>query len=385
MQKFAAHLIRKHSLYDSFYVANMSILDQKIKDWRTHLPFVQPFYAIKCNPNVEMIKRMITNGFGFDCASQKEIETVTDLGADKEKIIFAHPVKSISDLKYAAKKDIMYTTFDSLSELEKINQHAPAMKCILRIRVDNPTARVQLGLKYGCTSEEYCDLIDKARNLGLDIVGTSFHVGSASKEPRVFEDGIVFSRKVFEYAKKRGYICNILDIGGGFTKDTFKECAKVIQTSFKNNFGDISEDIRVIAEPGRYFAEETFSFFTPIVGSRKRDSEYHYWIGDGLYGSFNCILYDGQSPNFEVLRNPLNEQANITTTEEYTSILFGQTCDSADKVATVRLPYLQNGDYLMCKDFGAYTLAGACHFNGIPMPDVKIFYGDDSAISASAD
>jgi ornithine decarboxylase len=312
---------------------------------------------------------------------------VTDLGASKEKIIFAHPVKSISDLKYAAKNNIVYTTFDSLSELDKITKFAPHMKCILRIRVDNPTARVQLGLKYGCTQGEYQDLIDKASHLGLDIVGTSFHVGSASKEPKVFEDGIQFSRKVFEYAKDKGYMCNVLDIGGGFTKETFKECAKVINDSFEQNFGEIKDRVKVIAEPGRYFAEETFCFFTPIVGSRKREKEYHYWIGDGLYGSFNCILYDGQKPSFDILRNPLLPHLGLNEPnleEEHPSVLFGQTCDSADKVATVNLPFMRNGDYLMCKDFGAYTLAGACHFNGIPMPDVKIFYGDDLAISSNS-
>jgi ornithine decarboxylase len=25
-----------------------------------------------------------------------------------------------------------------------------------------------------------------------------------------------------------------------------------------------------------------------------------YWITDGLYGSFNCILYDGQNPQYQV-------------------------------------------------------------------------------------
>lgn len=375
MQKFAAHLIRKHSLYDSFYIANMSVLEKKIKEWKEYLPFVQPFYAIKCNPNVEMIKTMIKHDFGFDCASKKEIETVLDLGATKDQIIFAHPVKSIKDLQYAAKTNIVYTTFDSLSELDKIHKYAPDMKCVLRVRVDNPTARVQLGLKYGCTGTEYSALIEKAKTLGLDIVGTSFHVGSASKEPRVFDDGIKLSREVFEYARKNGYMCNILDIGGGFTKDTFKDCAHAINESFVANFDDIRKDVRVIAEPGRYFAEETFAFFSPVVGSRKRGDEYHYWIGDGLYGSFNCILYDGQVPSFNVLRHPLiNIEEDECTDELHDSILFGQTCDSADKVATVKMPYMRNGDYIMCKDFGAYTLAGACHFNGIPMPDVKIFY-----------
>ena len=25
-----------------------------------------------------------------------------------------------------------------------------------------------------------------------------------------------------------------------------------------------------------------------------------YWITDGLYGSFNCILYDDQRPEYQV-------------------------------------------------------------------------------------
>ncbi len=41
------------------------------------------------------------------------------------------------------------------------------------------------------------------------------------------------------------------------------------------------------------------TLFTPIYGQRERavaaggPPSHDYWITDGLYGSFNCILYDG--------------------------------------------------------------------------------------------
>ena len=43
------------------------------------------------------------------------------------------------------------------------------------------------------------------------------------------------------------------------------------------------------------------SLLTPVYGQRDRVSaegvlSKDYWITDGLYGSFNCILYDDQKP-----------------------------------------------------------------------------------------
>lgn len=373
MQKFANQFIRQHGIYDSFYIANMRVLADKMKQWKECLPRVKPFYAIKCNPDQEMISMMIKNDFGFDCASQKEIQTVLDLGCKPESIIFAHPVKRKNDLLYASRMNVKYTTFDSLSELEKISETTPDMKCVLRVKVDNPTARVQLGIKYGATKNEYKDLIQAAKDLKLDIVGTSFHVGSASKEPSVFKDGISFSKEVFDYAKQKGFMnCNLLDIGGGFTKDTFVGCAKVINESLDSMF-DPSE-IKVIAEPGRYFAEEVFTFFVPVTGYRNREGKHQYWVADGLYGSFNCILYDGQIPIYKVLRNPIMDKYEQSN-ETQESTLFASTCDSADCLSeSIKLPFLRIGDFLMVETFGAYTLSGACDFNGINMTNPKIFY-----------
>lgn len=53
-------------------------------------------------------------------------------------------------------------------------------------------------------------------------------------------------------------------------------------------------------------AETSASLLTPIYGHRDRMDtatgilKKDYWITDGLYGSFNCILYDGQNPQYQV-------------------------------------------------------------------------------------
>lgn len=61
--------------------------------------------------------------------------------------------------------------------------------------------------------------------------------------------------------------------------------------------------------------------------------------------------------------------------QEYNSTLWGPTCDSADCVyKDVSLPQLRNGDWLMFPNAGAYTVAGACDFNGIEFTTPNKFY-----------
>lgn len=371
MQNIARHLIQKHGLTDSFYITNMALLNNKITQWKYLLPNVKPFYAMKCNPDREIIKTMIYNNIGFDCASKTEIDTIINTGGQPHNIIFAHPVKKIKELLYASNLGIKYTTFDSKSELDKIAEYTPLMKSIIRLKINNPSARVQLGLKYGVDRSEYKELIDYAMNRNINIDGVSFHVGSASHDPMIFKSAIDYSSEVFSYAKMRGYDMNILDIGGGFTSTTFNETATVLNTSLEI-FHKQHSNITVISEPGRYFVEEVFTFYTPVIGQRMRAGVCEYWISDSLYGSFNCILYDGQQPSYKALKlRPEKEEKALIP-----SILQGSTCDTFDKITSqpILLPPLENGDFIEVQNFGAYTLSAAKDFNGINMSNPKIFY-----------
>lgn len=92
-----------------------------------------------------------------------------------------------------------------------------------------------------------------------------------------------------------------------------------------------------------------------------------YWLTDGLYGSFNCILYDDQKPQPLVLRSPLLPEVAEEQEEQqgagktFDSTLWGPTCDSADYVyKDVQLPELRNGDFLMFCNVGAYTVRHLC-------------------------
>jgi ornithine decarboxylase len=372
IKNVACSLINQYKLNDSFYIVSMKHLDYKIKNWFNYLPKIKPYYAVKCNPNEKIIKQMVNKGLGFDCASLSEISRVKKLGGND--IIFAHPFKKIGDLIYATNNNVKYTTFDSLCEINKINKYSPDINCLIRLKIDNVNAKVQLGLKYGVEENEYKKLINECRRLNIKLVGIAFHVGSDNNDPYIFKNAFDYCNRVIEYADTKNYNLNLIDIGGGFSNKNFVQTSIVIKDEL-NKLDKIyrTKNIKYISEPGRYFAEELFTFFTPIVGIKEKNNKYYYWITDSLYGSFNCIMYDNQIPSFDIVRNPFLKETY--SNKQYDSIVYGLSCDSIDVINNdTKLPMLRVGDFLMVNNFGAYTISGSCDFNGLPMSNPKMFY-----------
>lgn len=387
----AAQCIARHALENTLYVVDLGRVHRQHRAWTEAMPRVTPFYAMKCNPERGILRVLDALGSGFDCASRGEMETVLDMGVDPGRIVFAHPCKRLSDIRYAKERGISRTTFDSLGEIRKIATANPAFECILRIRADDPEARVPLGLKYGAEVVEAPALLAEAKALGVKVIGVSFHVGSACKNPVAFTRAIEAARTTFDVARTLGHhdMC-VLDIGGGFSGssdpasvEAFGEVATRINESIERWFPESSHrDVEIISEPGRYFAETSSTVFVPVYGTRDRLDDdgaikgKDYWLTDGLYGSFNCILYDGQRPKFELLRKGAERgEEEEEEAQRYPSTLWGPTCDSADFLyKDVSMPALRVGDWLQFPDAGAYTIAGACDFNGIEFTSPNKMY-----------
>jgi ornithine decarboxylase len=95
---------------------------------------------------------------------------------------------------------------------------------------------------------------------------------------------------------------------------------------------------------------------------------YHYYLNDGVYGSFNCIIFDHYCPTPRVLtrKGSVYTAEHAAAVSSTTASLWGPTCDSMDCVVKeVALPELSVGDWLCFEGMGAYTSAAASNFNGL--------------------
>lgn len=325
------------------------------------------------------------------------------LGVDPSRIVFANPCKANSFIRHAAKTDVKMMTFDNSDELYKIARSFPTAKLIIRIHTDDTKALCRLNLKFGASLVAVPNLLAKAKELGLNVIGVSFHVGSGCFDSSAFADAIRRSRAVFDMGKKAGYEFSMLDIGGGFEDATFDETALTISNGINTYFPDRRDTgLRIIAEPGRYFVSKAFSLATNVIARRTPTSAESeagkeespdapsvrrmfipphtrptradvslVYINDGVYGAFNCILFDHQHPHPYVLS--MNGSFHVPSSEPLvTCSVWGPTCDSMDCVCPVtQLPdALRVGDWLAFENMGAYTICAASQFNGFEVSNV---------------
>lgn len=350
---------------ESIYFLDLGEIQRLFTIWTQRFPGITPFYAIKCNPDHGFIQTLAELGANFDCASIAEIDKILLLGIDASRIIFANPCKRKRDILAAYEKGVNIVTFDTETELEKIASVCPQMNCMLRIYAKDPDARCQFAHKFGCSQNKWEDILKKASRLKINIMGISFHVGSGASSPKAYSTAIQEAREFYDLAEMYGYKIKVIDIGGGFVSHSLDDIPEAIQKALQTYFPE-ELNCHIIAEPGRFFAETSGYLATNVIGIRKTDTTRDYWITDSLYGSFNCIFYDHYTPTPETLSNTL---------AKYKTTLYGPTCDGLDKIIELdAFPELQLNDWILFRRMGAYTLAGACNFNGIPFLNAHIVY-----------
>lgn len=392
---------------DAFFVADLGEVYRQHVRWVKHLKRVTPHYAVKCNPDPTIIRLLAALGTGFDCASKTEIEQVLKLGVDPARIIYAQPCKTKSYLRYTAKQGVKQMTFDNTDELYKIKQIAPEAELYLRILTDDSASLCRLSQKFGASMDNTMELLSLAKELDLNVAGVAFHVGSGASDPNAFIRAVQDAREVFDQAASLGFDLHTLDVGGGFSPDTFEEMASVLAKALDDYF---PPSIRIIAEPGRYYTSSAFTIACNVIARRTVEDKdlgiksYMLYLNDGVYGNFSSIMFDHQHPVPRVLstmRRPdgFNYSTDSLTDSGYTSAedcspgprngrlidysIWGPTCDGIDCIAEkwTSTDTVDVGDWLYFENMGAYTKCSATRFNGFTDKHLTIYVSSEAAVA----
>jgi ornithine decarboxylase len=331
-------------------------------------------YAVKANPQREVLQTLISEGSGFDAASRGEIELCLSLGAKPEQISFGNTIKRASDIVFAYENGITLFAADAEAELEKIAAHAPGVQVYIRLLVGATGADWPLSRKFGCTPPMALPLMAKAVELGLKPVGLSFHVGSQTRNASMWRDTLDQVAAVWRDAQAAGYGLSLINIGGGFPATYEYEVeapnayAVQVMDMVNERFADATY---VMAEPGRGMVAEAGVIAAEVMlVSRKSDDDLHRWVYLDI-GKFSGLA--------ETMDEAI--RYSFVTDRDHEDmapcIVAGPSCDSADVLyekRPVMLPVgLAAGDRIMIKSCGAYTTtySSVC-FNGFPPLDVLV-------------
>jgi ornithine decarboxylase len=352
------------------FIIDHAQLRRNLAEFKRWLPRVQPYYAVKANAHPEIVKTLYRAGASFDVASLPEFlnvhENIKDL-PDKarqdfiwDKIIYANPIKAIETLR-ALDQYKPLVTYDNVEEIRKVKKYAPHAGMVLRLKVPNTGAMVELSSKFGANPGDAVNLIEATEKAGLTVEGLSFHVGSQTTNFQNYVQALNMAADIFKEARLRGYKqMKQLDIGGGFPAPydanvkPLRELAKILNSEIKRLF---PKDVAVLAEPGRFLVATACTLVASVVGKADRDGKRCYYINDGVYHTYSGIIFDHcKYPVKAFKRGPTQICA-----------VFGPTCDALDTISlTEELPELNLGDLVYSENIGAYSHASSTYFNGFP-------------------
>ena len=268
-------------------------------------------YAVKTNPNQEVIKTLIRSGIEqFDVASVEEIKAVREF-SQSAKCSFMHTVKSRESIS-------------------------------------------------GALSTEAAGLLRLVKQYSSKI-GLSFHVGSQCMHPISYAKGIT---EIGNIINKTKIVPDFINVGGGFPtiypdlipqslSSYFEEIKKSLENLKLNSLPEI------ICEPGRALVAESGSTIVR-VNLRKKQKLY---INDGTYGT----LFDAGTPNIVYPSKMIKDSSNKIISKKLTAFdFYGPTCDSMDYM---KGPFLlpnnvKENDYIELGQLGAYGLTFRTEFNG---------------------
>ncbi|MCE5194947.1 MAG: type III PLP-dependent enzyme [Nitrospiraceae bacterium] len=335
----------------------VSLIGQNIKNSMV-------FYAVKANPDIQVLKFINKLNLGFEIASEGELEVLASIGVKSDRMITSNPVKSFKFLKIAQSYGVNYFAYDSFDEVDKMAKFVPGANVYVRLAVPNEGSEWPLSKKFGVEQDTAIKLLSYAKEKKLNPVGITFHVGSQCTNMYNWNSALDKAKTVFDLASKRGLRLSFLDIGGGYPINYIKNVVGV-ETIEKNIDSIIYErfpkNVKVILEPGRSVIGDAGIFAASVIGKAQRDGDNWLYIDVGV---FNGLMESIGGIKYTYL---VESSRDTKTKKKWT--LAGPSCDSFDVIdKEIFLPEPEIGSLVLILAGGAYTISYASEFNGFSIP-----------------
>lgn len=333
-------------------------------------------FALKSNPNLELLKILASLGSGADIVSGGELKRALKAGIDPQKIVFSGVGKTEEEIKFAlktSKKGIYSFNVESLEELELINHCAKKLKRTARIcfrlnPVVQPKTHKYISTgnkthKFGLLEKDILSSLKKSNLWSHSkLVGLSIHIGSQLLDLKATKLAV---KRLSEVALNTKAPLEFLDVGGGLGVDyhpddklsapSIDTYMNVIADTLQKNFFSKSEFTpRVVFEPGRRIVARAGIFVMSVLRNKVSEDN-HFVIVDGgmndfvrpsLYGAYHGLL-------------PVKEGKSKKPCH-----VVGPICETSDCFGSDRmLPPMKSGDLLVLEDTGAYGYSMGSNYN----------------------
>jgi diaminopimelate decarboxylase len=345
----------------------------------------QVLYSAKAFASPHFLRVVAEEGLGLDVVSAGELDLALRSGFPRDRLHFLGNNKSHEDLE-AAYKAGATIVIDGSHEFELLGEIVPEGKraqVMLRISPGvkpdtlDHISTGQLDSKFGFSIESGAarKAVEEAlQDARLDLVGLHSHIGSQifalgayEKAMAIMLDLLAQLRDELKFEPRR------LGAGGGlgiaYTHNddppTPRQFVETVRHALES--GCASRGLKVpelVVEPGRSIAGPagvalyTVGSIKDIPGVRR-----YVAVDGGMGDNIRPKLYGAR---YEAVLASAPDRA-----PDGKVTIAGKYCESTDiLISDIEMPELRSGDILCVPAAGAYCLAMASNYNGMPRPEV---------------
>ncbi|MBH43877.1 MAG: diaminopimelate decarboxylase [Gammaproteobacteria bacterium] len=351
-----------------FYLYSENIIIDNLNEYQTSLQDIDSLicYSVKANSSMYILSLLSKQGCGFDIVSGGELLKVIKAGGDPTKIVFSGVGKTEEEIVMALDQNIYCFNVESMSELYRLNNIACDKKKEAKIAIRvNPEINIDshpyitTGMKdnkFGVSQTEAMAMYKNALSLSnIKIIGIDFHIGSQIEDANPYKESILKVLEITELLKKENISINHIDIGGGLGIKYEKENISSISNFIENIVNLLSKtDLKLIVEPGRSIVGNSAILVTRVEYLKKTNTKNFIIVDAGmndfirppLYGAFHSIL--------EVVNKKIPAE---------TYDVVGPICESTDFFGKERNFKVEEGDFLIIDNVGAYGSVLSSNYN----------------------
>lgn len=370
---------------------NLSLIKQKINELKKYFPpNALHATAIKANPLLNILRIIQETDVGAETASLPEIYLAQKAGFAADKIVFDSPIKTYEELEFALKSGV-HINADSLAELERIAKlkNRIGLKSTIGIRINPQVGMGKINMtsvageysKFGVSIKEFRkELLESFVEYNW-LTGVHLHIGSQGCNIEMLVGGckIVYDFVLDVNVRLKKNQIRIFDIGGGmpvsYNKNEAQPSMKKYSELLRKNCPQLfTNDFKLITEFGRWiFANSGWAV------SRVEYVKHTRYID-------TLMIHLGADMFIRKVYNPDDWHHEITVTDSNGKLktgkrkkykIAGPLCFAGDILEReIHLLEVEEGDFIIIHDTGAYTSSMWSRYNSRQFPKV-IGYEDN--------
>ena len=360
--KKKAQLLEIGTQRDATYVYDRESIEGAVAALRGLKAVDAVFYAMKANPNREILKLVDKGGLNFECVSPGEIARVLEVlpSIDHKRILFTPNFSPRSEYEQALEQGV-WVTLDNLFPLKEWPKSFKGKEIFVRIDTGQGRGHHEhvrtagVHSKFGIPLFEIDELVAAAAKAGARIVGLHAHTGSGVLAASAW---LETGRELLKLLEKLPDV-RYIDVGGGLGVPERLGQQGVVLSELGATLAAIKAAHPKLAfwiEPGRYLVSEAGVLLAQVTQLKGKGEVHYVGVATGMNSLIRPALYGAHHEilNLSRLDDPATEVVNVV----------GPICESGDQLGVDRLlPPSEEGDILLIATAGAYGRSMSSRYN----------------------